>query len=113
MDSDLSYMADVSGSGCQAIIPTKSDGSPKFNWCLVRLTDPDNAIGTDLFKLPEVNLSMTVRDIPQAKRQAIKNKLDSLGINTSWITLDSTFREIIKKVGLYLDVNFKELGESM
>jgi hypothetical protein len=110
MDDD-GYRLDVKGSGWTGSIrPCNPDGSPKFLWALVKLTDPDNATGIGLFKLPKVNLSLTVGDIPQAKRQAIKDKLDTLGVPTAWITLSTTLREIVRKLGKHLDVNFKNCG---
>ena len=108
---DDGYRLDIQGSGWTGSIrPCNPDGSPKHLWALVKLTSPDSATGTDLFKLPNIDLSMTVNDISQAKRQAIKNKLDALGVPTAWITLDTTFREIVRKLGKYLDINFKRCG---
>ncbi len=106
------YGVDVQGSDNHCIIPSNLDGTPKYNWALVRLETPSTATGENLFKIPMPTLTTTVGDIPQAKRQAIKQKMQAKGISTAWITLDHTLRDIIIKIGKYLDVNFKSLKES-
>lgn len=97
-------------SGMNAYIPSKLDGSPKFNWCLIWCKDIDVFAGTDLLKFPKNVLNMTVADIPQAKRIAINNKLTALGIDTSSITLSTPLRKIIKWMGVKLNINFKTFG---
>ena len=98
------YRADISGSDWQAIIPSNSDGTPKFNWCLVRLSDPNAAIGTELFKFSFGNLG-------EKDRVEIKNKLDNIGVDTTKLTLDTTLKEIINHIGKHLDSNFSALKE--
>ena len=109
---DDPYRADAEPYG-PCVIPSNPDGSPKYGWCLMKLHDFDNTTGTDLFKLPKVSLSTTVGDISPSKRAAIKTKLDGMGVDTSWITLDTTLREIVKKIGKHLDVNFKDMAEGI
>lgn len=107
------YRPDIVGSSWQAIIPSNSNGMPRFNWALVRCADPDSATGIDLFKLPNVSLDMQVGNIPLNVRNAIRTKLDSLGINTTWITLDTTLREIVRYIGKHLNSNFEILGDKI
>lgn len=107
---DDPYRADVNVP-CSSIIPSNPDGTPKFNWCLVRLKDYEGAAGINLFKFPSGALTMKVSDIPAAKRQAIKGKMESFGIDTSWIKGSNTLKEILRKIGRHLDINFKVLGD--
>lgn len=88
-------------------------GKPKNSWCVVYLTDPDNESAQGLFKLPKISFATKVGAIPKTVRAAIKNKLDSLGVDTSWITLDSTFGEIVKKLIKHVRPEFpdKEIKE--
>jgi len=44
------------------------------------------------------DLNKTVADVPAEKRQLVNQHLQDLGIDTSWITLSTTIREIISYV---------------
>ena len=99
------------GVHAKAFYPEKVGGVYKYNWCLVMLKDYENATGQDLFKFQLGNLDMQVKDIPLAKRQATKAKLDALGVPTAWIKNTHTLRQIIRRAGRHLNISFKVLGE--
>jgi len=85
-----------------AIIPSKPDGSPKFLWTLVKIDTVDfTTILTDttIFAFPDKLLTST---LTATERNKIKTKLNSLGIQTSDISTTTTLKEIIIKVGKYL-----------
>lgn len=100
-----------------AVIPSNADGSPKFAWCVVmaraddwtavdadaqneRLFGIDLPDAVDTFAELKVFLqSKTVGDIPPARRQALNERLTARGIDTSQVTLATTWWQVLR--GIY------------
>lgn len=99
---DDPFRADVD-KPASALIPSKPDGTPRFNWCLVRLKDPNNTTGTQLFKITETRLDMQVKDINPTLRNNLNTKLTSLGVNTSKIKPTYTIRQVLRYIAKHLD----------
>lgn len=99
---ETAYTVNVLGSGYSAIIPS-IDGRPKFGWALVKLENPDIATGTGLYKFPNITTTTAVKDIPSKVKTEILAKLNSLGVDTSWITSRTTLRDIIVKIASHCD----------
>jgi hypothetical protein len=104
-----------------SMIPSNPDGSHKFNWCvalalqsvwtaldadaqLERLFGIDLPDTADTFaELKAYLQSKTVGDIPAARRPAINDKLIARGIDTSQVTLQTTWWQVLR--GIYRHVN--------
>lgn len=90
---------------------SETDGTPKLSWTLLWISDDSDEItGEGLLKFPKSLMTSTVQKISSGKRQQIKNKLDSLGIDTSDINLSMKLGKIIKKIGKRIDINFRRFG---
>lgn len=104
------------------MIPSKPDGTPQFTWAaaVVRATDwtalDADATLEKLFDtadLPDtINTfaeikaflqSKTVGDIPLARRQALNTRLIAHGIDTSQVTLATTWLQVLR--GIYRHLN--------
>lgn len=97
--------------GTVQLIPTDETGNPRFNWAILVVTAnnfTDILADPDIFALPDISLDSTVSVLSPSVRQAILTKLQSLGIDTSGITLQTTFRQVIRKIGRFLDISFSE-----
>jgi hypothetical protein len=125
------YRAQIDGLvDYTAIIPSKPDGSPKFSWCVVVARSGNwsavDAVGTfervfgvDLpdtintfAELRTFLQSKTVGDIPSARRQALNTRLQAKGLDTSKITLQTTWWQVLK--GIYQQVlGFLPQGDGM
>ena len=101
------YRANVSGSGFHSLIKSKTDGHPKFAWCLVECFDIDNATGTGLFKLPTIGLDEPLVNItPILARTGMITELTGKGIDVSNLTDQSTMRDVVRIVGKHQDGAF-------
>jgi hypothetical protein len=103
-----------------AVIPSNEDGTPKFTWCAcIARSDDWSAVDADAemdrifgIDLPdtidtfaEVKAflkSHTVGDIPAARRQAMDLKLTSRGVDTSPLTLQSTWLQVLALIFRHL-----------
>jgi hypothetical protein len=123
LTTETAYRPKIAGlvPAMSAFIPHNHDGSPKFPWVLVvargtnwTVADADAALerifGIDLpddidawAELKAFLQSKTVRDIPAARRQAINNKLTARGIDTSQVTLDTTWWQILRGIVRHLN----------
>lgn len=115
------YRPKISGlADHTAIIPSNADGTPKFNWCVVlsraadwSIVDADATLerlfGIDLpdtlntfAELKAFLQSKTVADIPQARRTALNTRLTNHGLDTSQVTLSTTWWQVLR--GIYTQV---------
>lgn len=103
------------------LIPSNPDGTPKFNWTIVlaRATDwtaldADAALerlfGIDLpdttntfAEIKAYLQAHTVADIPQARRAALNTRLTNHGLDTSQVTLATTWWQVLR--GIYQQVS--------
>jgi hypothetical protein len=102
------------------LMPTNPDGSPRFGWALVvgrasdwsaadavdgteRLFGIDLPDSVDTFaELKAYLQSRTVGEIPAARRQALNTRLTSRGIDTSQITLQTTWWQVLRGICRHL-----------
>jgi hypothetical protein len=116
---DNTYRPKLTGLGeFSAMIPSNPDGTPKFSWTavVVRATDwaaldadptleklfdtSDLPDGINTFAEVKAYLqSKTVGDIPVLRRQALDTRLTAKGIDTSAVTLQTTWWQVLK--GIY------------
>lgn len=119
---ETAYRSKIGGHH-STMIPRNPDGTPKFNWCLtiVRADDWAQAnadaslerlFGIDLpdtvdtfAELKTFLQSKTVSDIPVARRQALNTRLTNRGIDTSQITLQTTWWQVLRGIQKMLNNN--------
>lgn len=53
---------------------------------------------TGIFSFPEGALDRQLRDIPLARRTAIRDKLEAVGFSFGWATLDNTVRDVLEYI---------------
>jgi hypothetical protein len=103
-----------------AVIPSNADGSPAFNWCACvartidwTIVDADAAMerifGIDLpdsidtfAEIKAFLKSHTIGDIPAARRQALDDRLTTRGVDTSAITLQWTWLQVLALIYRHL-----------
>lgn len=114
---ETAYRAKLGGLAAHVpTIPHKPDGSPQFNWCLAiarssnwaradadatleRLFGIDLPDTVDTFaELKAFLQSKTVGDIPVARRQALNTRLTNRGIDTSQVTLQTTWWQVLRGI---------------
>jgi hypothetical protein len=116
------YRAKVRAPSTSATIPTDMNGTPLFNFCPVvaRASDwsaidadatLERVFGIDLpdsidtfAELKAYLQSKTVGDIPPLRRQALNTRLTNHGLDTSQVTLATTWWQVL--LGIY-----RQLGD--
>lgn len=63
----------------------------------------------DIFDFPAGALDRPLSEIPAAKRQAIRQKLENIGFDFSWATLDNTVRDVL--VYLFCSIQLAEWAD--
>src|SRR3990167_11059325 len=80
-----------------AVIPTGVDGKPLFAWCLVLVSAPALTAllaDADLNDLPDITLDAKLSTLTAQQRTRALNFLTNHGIDTSGLTVNSTFRAV-------------------
>lgn len=113
---DTAFRTKFTGN-CAAAIPSKADGTPQFNFApavirasdwtaydadatLQRLFDIDLPDTIETFADLKVFLqSKTVGDIPAARRTTLNTRLTNHGLDTSQVTLATTWWQVLR--GIY------------
>lgn len=92
-----------------SVWPSKPDGSPALNWCLVKVSaadftqlDADAAVDG----WPNASLDTTVAQLPPAVRTRLAAALTKRGIDTSAVTGSTPLRAILKRIGKALEIDF-------
>ena len=78
-------------------------------WALVILAGIDHTApqaDASLTSFPDLSLDATVGTLAKRQRDAFFAGLNKHGIDTSWITLQTTFRQVLEYVGNLLVPNF-------
>ena len=112
-------VADYSGVNWAGIIPSKSDGIPKFGWCLVLVSSSDftniemDSTIQDIFQkyvsgnswadIKFFLKSKTVGDIPLVERIKIRTYLTNIGVDFTDVMLSTTLLEILTRVKTILE----------
>lgn len=104
-------LLDYPGNVSAKMPPQNPDGTMPINFCLCIVgTNDHTALLADstLTDLPDVSLDATLSTIPTAKRNAILSKLQSLGVDTSTLTLQTAYRRLVRVLGRRIDDTFDE-----
>lgn len=115
-----------------SIIPSNPvDGSPLFPWALVvaRATNwsaqdanatLERLFGIDLpdtvdtwAEMKALLQSRTVADIPAARRQALNDRLTARGIDTSQVTLQTTWWQVLRGIVRHLNGGVDSKGDGV
>ena len=118
-------------SSCTAIIPSNPDGTPLFSWSLVisraaswELADADATLerlfGVDLPDTIETWAEMraylqskVVGDIPANRRNQLNNRLTAFGIDTSQVTLQTTWWQVLRGIIRHLNRGVDPSGDGI
>jgi hypothetical protein len=105
------YRAKVADYGVAhvAVIPSKPDGSPLLNWCIVKVAASDFTqldADADVDGWPNVSLDTTVSQLPAPVRTRIRAALTKRGIDTSDVTGATPLRAILKRIGRAMEATF-------
>ena len=95
-----------------AVIPSNAaTGAPLFSWALCVVEAPDHgAMLADaaLTALPNLGLDQALDQISTSQRNALFAALDGKGINRVGLTQASTMRDVLRRIGRYLEAAFDE-----
>lgn len=95
-----------------AFIPSKADGTPRFNWglCVLDAADQTSALNDNqMFALPDKLLDQTITN---REANAINTKLAQLGVTVT-VSAGDTVRSILLRVGQWMDNNFDVLSDAL
>lgn len=109
VSDDVDSEVDAAGSW---VIPTGANGVPIFPWalCVVgALNHLPMQSRQDTDPLPDITMDSTLSVLTNQERNRLLQFMTKRGIDTSGINVNSTFREVIDRIGKALDVNFNAL----
>lgn len=96
------YRAKAEGFAHVCLVPTNPEtGIPLFNWGLMVVRGDDLTTldaDSELEGFP-INLNSTIGDLSTAARNRIRNKLQTLGFDTTQFTNATTIRAVLTVVG--------------
>lgn len=98
----------VSWSG---VIPSNEDGTPKFGFTFVIVNTQDHtALLADpqIKGMPELSLDAQISTLSKATRDKMLAYFDDEGIDRTGLTLQSTMRDVLRRVGKHLSESFDE-----
>ncbi len=109
---NVGYAAKVPASvNHVAVFPVGTDGVPTRPWALVRAAGNDHSAllaDTALRAFPDITMDSKVSVLTKAEQDKIAAYLAEKGISTVGITTQTTFRDVIRRVGTYLVATFNE-----
>jgi hypothetical protein len=101
------------GSSGVWVIASNPDGTPKYPFalCLANAVNhvPLQNVG-NVDSLPDITLDSTLAVLTNQQRNALLNFLSKRSISTTGLNTQSTFREVLERMGVYLDPNFNALN---
>lgn len=93
-----------SGSGIVSVI------SSTFPFALCKVGAINHgplAAVADVDQFPDITLDSTLSVLTSQQRNALLNFLTKRGVSTTGLNTNSTFAEVIERIGQHLDPNFK------
>jgi hypothetical protein len=100
--------------GVVAVIPTNpTTGRPLFTFalCIVAVSNHaalDAVVNADRF--PDITLDSKISVLTTAQRNALLNFASRRGISTTGLTINSTFRDVVERIGKHLNIHFNALN---
>lgn len=98
----------VSWSG---VIPSNEDGSPKFGFTFVIVNTQNHAAllaDPQIKGMPELSLDAQISTLSKAVRDKMLAYFDDEGIDRTGLTLQSTMRDVLRRIGKHLTESFDE-----
>lgn len=88
------------------LIPGNPDGTPAFDWCLVRATAGD-LVAADADSQLTVFPNLQFDDVlTLAQRTWLVTRLDARGLPSGWVVPGTTFGQALRTIGRYLEARF-------
>lgn len=95
-----------------AVIPSDPvTGKPKFAWALVIVNTANHtALLSDgqIEALPDLSLDAKLNSLSAAVRNALISRLTAKGISTTGVNVNTTYRDVVRRVGQFLRATFSE-----
>jgi len=104
-------VADYPNVNWTAIINSNPDGSPKYSFAFVVANTADHQVLLDdpLIKgMPELSLDAQIGTLSKAVRDKMLAYFDQEGIDRTGLTLQSTMRDVLRRIGRHLAPSFNE-----
>ena len=93
------------------MVPSNADGTPKYGFAFVIVSTVDHQILLDdpLIKgMPELSLDAQISTLSKAVRDKMLAYFDQEGIDRTGLNLQSTMRDVLRRVGQHLAPTFNE-----
>jgi len=94
-----------------SILTSNEDGTPKFGFAfaIVATTDHTGLLADAQIKgMPELSLDAQISTLSKTVRDKMLAYFDEEGIDRTGLNLQSTMRDVIRRVGQHLIANFTE-----
>lgn len=98
----------VSWSG---VIPSNPDGTPKFGFTFVIVNTQNHQALLDdpqIKGMPELSMDAQISTLSKAVRDKMLAYFDEEGIDRTGLTMQSTMRDVLRRVGKHLSAEFDE-----
>lgn len=98
----------VSWSG---VIPSNPDGTPKFGFTFVIVNTRDHQPLLDdpqIKGMPELSLDAQISTLSKVTRDKMLAYFTEEGIDRTGLTLQSTMRDVLRRIGKHLSASFNE-----
>ena len=111
------YRPDIPATRWSCAIPSKPDGTPKYNWCLVLVSGSqavhdavDAAPGVRSIPIDKDNIDDVVGNhVGDTPWGLIVARMNQIGVDTSGMDKNTTtLRQVVRAIGQVLDFNFRE-----
>ena len=93
------------------MIQSNPDGTPKYGFAFVIAATIDHTqllADPQIKGIPELSLDATISTLPKATRDAMLAVFDQEGIDRTGLTLQSTMRQVLRRIGRHLAADFDE-----
>jgi hypothetical protein len=93
------------------VIPSNPDGTPKYGFCFVIVNTINHQPLLDDVRIkgmPELSLDAQIGTLSKAVRDKMLAYFDEEGIDRTGLTLQSTMRDVLRRVGRHLEPTFNE-----
>lgn len=105
LTTNAAQSAVAAGLSYGQVIPTNPDGTAQFTWALVSVSGTSlSTILADVTNtaLPALTLDAKLTTASAVVQSAARTALGAKGISTTWITAQSSLRDMINHVGQFL-----------
>lgn len=99
------------GLNVSPVIPTGPDGRPLFNWCLCHAAGANHdgpRADPAVDAMPDLTLDSTLSTLTTQQRNRLFSALDKYNVPRADMGNNTTFREVIRRVGQFLEPTFSE-----